>query len=65
MPVVGFFFRYPPKYSLSYIAKKIKGVLSKRLRGEFPHLNLEIGIFSNYVTEDSIFECERLIFHHT
>ncbi len=27
--------------------------------------NLEIGIFSNYVTEDSIFEYERLVFHHT
>ena len=35
---VHIFFRYPPKYSLSYIAKKIKGVSSKRLRDEFPHL---------------------------
>ncbi len=35
---VHIFFRYPPKYSLSYIAKKLKGVLSKRLRDEFPHL---------------------------
>ncbi len=35
---VHIFFRYPPKYSLSYIAKKIKGVPSKRLRDEFPHL---------------------------
>jgi REP element-mobilizing transposase RayT len=35
---VHIFFRYPPKYSLSYIAKKIKGVSSKRLREEFPHL---------------------------
>jgi putative transposase len=35
---VHIFFRYPPKYSLSYIAKKIKGVSSKRLREAFPHL---------------------------
>ena len=35
---VHIFFRYPPKYSLSYIAKKIKGVSSKKLREEFPHL---------------------------
>jgi putative transposase len=35
---VHIFFRYPPKYSLSYIAKKLKGVSSKRLRDEFPHL---------------------------
>ncbi len=35
---VHIFFRYPPKYSLSYIAKKIKGVSCKRLREAFPHL---------------------------
>jgi putative transposase len=32
------FFQYPPKYSLSYIAKKIKGRSSRILRQEFPHL---------------------------
>ena len=35
---VHIFFKYPPKYSLSYIAKKIKGVSSRILRKEFPHL---------------------------
>ncbi len=35
---VHIFFRYPPKYSLSYIAKKLKGRSSKILREEFPHL---------------------------
>lgn len=35
---VHIFFRYPPNYSLSYIAKKIKGVSSKRLREAFLHL---------------------------
>ncbi len=34
---VHIFFMYPPKYSLSYIAKKIKGVTSRILRKEFPH----------------------------
>ena len=32
------FFQYPPKYSLSFIAKKIKGRSSRILRKEFPHL---------------------------
>jgi hypothetical protein len=32
------FFKYPPKYSLSYIAKRIKGSTSRILRKEFPHL---------------------------
>ncbi|MCX9073046.1 MAG: IS200/IS605 family transposase, partial [Candidatus Methanoperedens sp.] len=32
------FFQYPPKYSLSYIARKIKGRSSRILRQEFPHL---------------------------
>jgi putative transposase len=35
---VHIFFKYPPKYSLSYIAKKIKGVSSRILRKEFPQL---------------------------
>ncbi len=35
---VHIFFQYPPKYSLSYIAKKIKGRSSRILRQEFPHL---------------------------
>ncbi len=35
---VHIFFRYPLKYSLSYIAKNIKGVSRKRLREAFPHL---------------------------
>jgi REP element-mobilizing transposase RayT len=33
---VHIFLKYPPKYSLSYIAKKIKGVSSRILRKEFP-----------------------------
>ncbi len=44
---VHIFFRYPPKYSLSYIAKKIKGVSSKRLRDEFPHLKDMCLIFTH------------------
>ncbi|TRZ89844.1 MAG: IS200/IS605 family transposase [Methanosarcinales archaeon] len=35
---VHIFFNYPPKYSLSYIAKRIKGSTSRILRKEFPHL---------------------------
>ncbi len=35
---VHLFFQYPPKYSLSYIAKKIKGRSSRILRQNFPHL---------------------------
>ena len=35
---VHIFFQYPPKYSLSYIAKKIKGRSSRILRQEFRHL---------------------------
>jgi len=35
---VHIFFKYPPKYSLSYIAEKIKGISSRILRKEFPHL---------------------------
>jgi REP element-mobilizing transposase RayT len=31
------FFKYLPKYSLSYIAQQIKGVSSKKLREQFPH----------------------------
>ena len=35
---VHIFFKYPPKYSLSYIAKRIKGSTSRILRKELPHL---------------------------
>ncbi len=35
---VHIFFKYPPKYSLSFIAKRLKGRTSKILRKEFPHL---------------------------
>ena len=35
---VHIFFQYPPKYSPSFIAKKIKGRSSRILRQEFPHL---------------------------
>jgi len=35
---VHIFFKYPPKYSLSFIAKKLKGRSSRILRKEFPHL---------------------------
>ncbi len=35
---VHIFFQYPPKYSLSFIAKKIKGRSNRILRKEFPHL---------------------------
>jgi len=32
------FVKYPPKYSVSYIAKRIKGRSSRELRKAFPHL---------------------------
>ena len=32
------FLKYPPKYSVSWIAKRIKGRSSKLLRDKFPHL---------------------------
>lgn len=35
---VHLFFQYPPKYSSSYVAKKIKGRSSRILRQNFPHL---------------------------
>jgi putative transposase len=35
---VHLFFQYPPKYSVSFIAKKIKGRSSRILRKNFPHL---------------------------
>jgi len=35
---VHIFFKYPPKHSMSYIAKRIKGSTSRILRKEFPHL---------------------------
>ncbi len=35
---VHIFFKYPPKHSLSYIAKRIKGSTSRILRKEFFHL---------------------------
>ena len=35
---VHMFYKYPPDYSVSQIAQRIKGVSSKRLRDRFPHL---------------------------
>ena len=35
---VHLFVKYPPKYSVSYIAKRIKGRRSRELRKAFPHL---------------------------
>lgn len=35
---VHIFYRYPPRYSLSYISQKIKGITSRRLRQRFPWL---------------------------
>lgn len=34
---VHIFFQYPPKYSVSFIAKKIKRISSRILRPEFPY----------------------------
>lgn len=35
---VHIFFKYPLKYSVSFIAKRLKGRTSRILRKEFPHL---------------------------
>ena len=35
---VHLFIRYPPKYFMRYIAKRIKGRCSRELRKAFPHL---------------------------
>lgn len=35
---VHIFFKYPPMYSLSFIARRLKGRTSQILRKEFPHL---------------------------
>ena len=35
---VNLFIKYPPKYSVGYIAKRIKGRRSRELRKAFPHL---------------------------
>lgn len=35
---VHLFFKYPSNYSVSYIAQKIEGVSSKKLREKFPRL---------------------------
>jgi putative transposase len=53
---VHIFFKYPPKYSLSYIAKKIKGVSSRILRKEFPHLQEFVEI---YIREQDVYEYNR------
>jgi hypothetical protein len=37
---VHLFIKYPPKYSVSWIAKRIKGRSSKLLRDEFPQLKV-------------------------
>ncbi|NQE44947.1 hypothetical protein C5S31_02835 [ANME-1 cluster archaeon GoMg2] len=35
---IHLFIKYPPKYSVSWIAKRIKGRSSKMLRDKFPQL---------------------------
>jgi len=35
---VHLFYRYPPKYSVSYIAHRVKGASSRYLRQKFPEL---------------------------
>lgn len=35
---VHLFIKYPPKYSVSFIAKRIKGISSRELRQQFSHL---------------------------
>ena len=37
---VHLFIKYPPKYSVSWIAKRIKGRSSKLLRDQFPQLKV-------------------------
>ena len=41
---VHLFIEYPPKYSVSFIAKRIKGRSSRELREAFPHLKEWAGI---------------------
>jgi len=36
---IHLFIQYPPKYSVSFIAKRLKGRTSRILRQEFPELN--------------------------
>ena len=43
---VHIFFKYPPKYSLSFIAKRLKGRTNRILRKEFPHLKEYMKIIS-------------------
>ncbi len=43
---VHLFVKYPPKYSVSYIAKRIKGRSSRELRKAFPHLKEWCGYWS-------------------
>ncbi|MCD4808301.1 MAG: transposase [Methanosarcinales archaeon] len=33
---IHLFIQYPPKYSVSFIAKRLKGIISRILRQEFP-----------------------------
>lgn len=35
---IHLFIQYPPKYSVSFIAKRLKGTISRILRQEFPEL---------------------------
>ena len=35
---IHLFIQYPPKYSVSFIAKRLKGMTSRILRQEFPEL---------------------------
>jgi putative transposase len=39
---VHIFYKYPPKYSVSYIAQRIKGASSRHLRQMFPQLKNEV-----------------------
>jgi len=43
---IHIFIQYPPKYSISFIAKRIKGRSSKVFGKDFPHLNECAGIIS-------------------
>jgi len=39
---VHIFFKYPPKYSVSYIANRLKGATSRILRQKFPELKAKV-----------------------
>jgi hypothetical protein len=59
---VHIFFKYPPKYSQSFIAKRLKGTTRRILRKEFPHLKEWCGEhIEQYIKQRTSENLEKII----